>query len=89
MNYWLSPKGKVWAEQNIGQHRERAKKIIDEYFYHEVISDEIDPVDFLESKGFIRFMDWGNKPQWIIYNQKPTHHQIKKMFELTSFIFEY
>ena len=91
MNYWLSPNGKVWCEEKIGFHYERALKIIDERFAH--ILDEngllphtINAVDFLEDNGYIRYMDWGT-PKWIIYGQKPTKSQIRKMFELTKFIY--
>lgn len=89
MNYWLSPKGKVWCEEQIGFHYQRAMKIID-LMFPEVYDEQgnapryFDAVDFLEKKGFIRYMDWAN-PHWIIYGQKPTKIQITKMFELTKF----
>jgi len=91
MNYWLAPNGRVWAEEKIGLHYERALSIIDEKF--DWMLDEIgmfpynvDAVQFLEEKGFIRYMDWSEKPRWIIFNQKPTRQQIKKMFELTGYV---
>jgi hypothetical protein len=91
MNYWLAPNGRVWAEEKIGAHYERALSIIDEKY--EWMIDEmgmfphnIDAVQFLEEKGYIRYMDWSEKPQWIIYNQKPTRQQIKKMYELTGYV---
>jgi len=70
---------------------ERALSIIDDKF--DYILDEngmlpsnINAVEFLESQGYIRYMDW-DKPKWIIYTQRPTRQQIRKMFELTKFIF--
>ena len=82
MNYWLAPNGKVWCEEKIGSHYERALKIIDEKFDHildanGILPHNIDAVEFLESKGFIRYMDW-NKPHWIIYNQTPYSSTNKK-----------
>ena len=93
MNYWLAPNGRVWAEETIGCHHERALKIIDEKFSYildknGILPIKIDAVEFLESKGFIRYINWSEKPRWIIYNQKPTRQQIKKMFDLTGFVFE-
>jgi len=93
MNYWLSPNGRVWCEEKIGSHYERALTIIDQYFpkildENNILPHSINAVEFLESKGYIRYMDWGNKPEWIIYTQKPTRMQIKKMFELTKFIYQ-
>ena len=92
MNYWLSPSGKVWCEEKIGYHYERALKIIDEKFSYildenEMLPSSINPVEFLEEKGYIRYMDWGT-PKWIIYTQRPTKSQIEKMFILTKFVYE-
>lgn len=93
MNYWLDPNGRVYCEENIGCHMERALSIIDEKF--DYILDEngmlpsnINAVEFLEGQGYIRYMDWSEKPKWIIYTQKPTRQQKRKMFELTKYIYE-
>lgn len=92
MNYWLSPNGRVWAGEKLGSHCELAFDIIDQK--HSSILDQfgmlpsnIDPIDFLERKNYIRYMDWSDNPHWIIYHQKPTRQQIKKMFDLTGFLF--
>ena len=91
MNYWLAPNGRVWCEQNIGEHYKRALEIIDDKYpeildKNGILPHEINAVEFLENKGYIRYMDWSEKPRWIIYNQKPTRQQIKKMFELTGYV---
>lgn len=93
MNYWLAPNGRVWGEEQIGSHYKRALEIIDDK-YPEMLDGngmfpyKIDAVEFLESKGFIRYMDWSNSPRWIIYNQKPTSRQKEMMFSLTKFLYE-
>ncbi|MEA5111693.1 hypothetical protein SDC9_17669 [bioreactor metagenome] len=95
MNYWLAPNGRVYTTSGIGYHCEKALEIIDDKF-PEILDkngifpyEKMDPVSFLESKGYIRYMDWnGNwrgKPMWIIHHQKPTRQQIKKMFDLTGY----
>lgn len=93
MNYWLAPNGRVWGEEQIGSHYKRTLEIIDDK-YPEMLDGngmfpyKIDAVEFLESKGFIRYMDWSNSPRWIIYNQKPTSRQKEMMFSLTKFLYE-
>ena len=97
MNYWLAPNGKVWENEDIGRHYEMAVDIIIEKFpelldkycleHGEKLYLGKDAVAELENRGFIRYMDWTNNPHWIIYHQKPTRHQIQKMFELTGFIY--
>lgn len=93
MNYWLAPNGRVYATAGIGCHYEKALEIIDDKF-PEILDKngcfpcergKMDAVSFLESKGYIRYMDWSGKPHWIIYHQKPTRQQIKKMFDLTGY----
>ena len=96
MNYWLAPNGRVYENEDIGCHYEMAVDIIikkfpellDEYCLSQGVKiyNGKDAVKELEDRGYIRYMDWSNMPRWIIYNQKPTRHQINKMFELTGFI---
>lgn len=98
MNYWLSPSGKVYKSDEIGCHYRMAVDIIMEKHEHlleqsllkdfgEKMYNGLNAVEDLENLGYIRYMDW-DKPRWIIYGQKPTRIQIKKMFELTNFIYE-
>ena len=70
MNYWLSPRGQVWAMQMIGEHMARAIDIIqiaypDKCNKFGIYDDSKygSAVEFLESKGYIRYMDWGSRPQ--------------------------
>ena len=93
MNYWLAPNGRVYAGEKVGCHCELALSIIDNKFSeildkHGMTPPNFDPIDFLERKGYIRYMDWSDNPHWIIYHQKPTRHQVDKMFALTGFIFD-
>lgn len=98
MNYWLSPQGQVWESEGFVSHYGMAINIIEDKFTD--LLDEYalkegerlyaghDAVRELENRGFIRYMDWGMRPQWVIYNQKPTKVQIRKMFDLTGFIYK-
>lgn len=98
MNYWLAPNGRVWENEDIGCHYEMAVDIIIERFpkllneyalsHGQKLYTGNDAVKELEDNGYIRYMDWSNSPRWIIYKQKPTRQQKKKMFELTGFIYK-
>ena len=96
MNYWLSPQGQVWESGKLGCHMDMAADIIKEKYPDKCnrvgFYDNIEygsAVYFLEDKGYIRYMDWGNKPCWIIRQSKiPTKIQIRKMFDLTNFIYK-
>ena len=98
MNYWLAPNGKAYESSKIGCHYGMALDIIDEKF-PDLLDEKLlakgikmykgfDAVDDLETRGYIRYCDWMWNGKWIIrYQHKPTRHQIKKMFELTGFIY--
>lgn len=98
MNYWLSPKGKVYKNDDIGRHYEMAVDIITDKFPElldkHCLSQGVklytgrNAVEELENRGYIRYMDWSNSPRWIIYNQKPTSRQKEMMFSLTKFLYE-
>lgn len=98
MNYWLSPQGQIWKSEDLGRHYEMAIDIIIEKFpellnrhcleYGEKIFEGTNAVEILENKGYIRYMDWSDNPRWIIYNQKPNKIQIRKMFDLTNFVYQ-
>ena len=98
MNYWLSPTGQAIAVHH-GGHTERAIDFVFGRYEQEAfeagIIDRIglntskDIIGFLESKGWLRFQDWG-KPggEWIIHNRRPTKRQIEMMFELTGYFYK-
>jgi hypothetical protein len=84
-NYWLSPSGKVWSTPKLGGHIDLAFQIMKEKFKSDLENPEIDPIEYLESIGYIRYCDWGSSPGWVIpSNHKLTRQQKEKMFLLTG-----
>lgn len=98
MNYWLSPTGQSIAVP-LGGHTGRAIDLVFERYEQEArkegVIDRIglntgaDIIGFLESKGWLRFQDWGKTGgEWIIHNRRPTKKQIEMMFELTGYFYK-
>ena len=95
MNYWLSPQGQVWESENVGFHfdialdiiKQKYPKYLNRFGWYDCFNNG-NPVYFLEDRNYIRYMDWDN-PRWIIRPSKtPTKIQIRKMFDLTQFIYK-
>jgi hypothetical protein len=88
---WLSPTGKVTWCGFMGQHCERAYKIIEEKGWYEEFEEWEEkngnryPVDFLhEEKRYARYMSWFDNPHWVLPKGGPTKRQEQRMFEIDN-----